>query len=631
MTDADPLALRALSSSSRSSLAGLAAFGVAADRAGLAASARFRSTAALRVRGRRVFGDNKTVRGFVVDGAGGGVGVLALSAVAVDARSRRASRATCGRSRRRELRRARRVGGTRLHARRAAELVRQATARRRARTGAARPTAARRVVRRRSHRLDRRNVARGHRSSAPTPWMTWVYVLAHRPGDPSRVQRAAVPAGREGAGGMTAVETSSTRRAIARAATSVRALGEPSDATLVGGKAYALGRMMRAGLRVPDGFVLTTDAFDEHLDGLRTRDRATRRRRSRADERRAVRRRRAVLSAGVARAVGVARRCWRAAGGRAELGDRRRLARASRSPASSTRFSTSTTMRRSSEAVLDVLGVATGRSASLFYRAARGVPASGMGVVVQQQVDARAAGVLFTDDGRRRDARRVRRGPRRRARRRRDRSGRACRSIATTGDVAASRRAPTTSFALERRGDRRAARAAARDSSASSAHRRTSSGRSATTARSGSFSRVRSRRAVSRRSRLRRGRADDAIAWSNANVNENFPGPISPLLYSIASPGYTHYFRNLARAFGISPQPHSRDGAGVSPDHRRARRADVLQPDVDPLGAAARAVRRGARGVVRHVRRRRWRERRGERRAIDTVRCGRPPRSRSSR
>ena len=42
------------------------------------------------------------------------------------------------------------------------------------------------------------------------------------------------------------------------------------------------------------------------------------------------------------------------------------------------------------------------------------------------------------------------------------------------------------------------------------------------------------------------------IHWSNANVNENFPRPISPLLYSIASPGYYHYFRNLGLAFGIS-------------------------------------------------------------------------------
>ncbi len=42
------------------------------------------------------------------------------------------------------------------------------------------------------------------------------------------------------------------------------------------------------------------------------------------------------------------------------------------------------------------------------------------------------------------------------------------------------------------------------------------------------------------------------VAWSNANVNENFPEPISPLLYSIARTGYYHYFRNLGRAFGFS-------------------------------------------------------------------------------
>jgi rifampicin phosphotransferase len=42
------------------------------------------------------------------------------------------------------------------------------------------------------------------------------------------------------------------------------------------------------------------------------------------------------------------------------------------------------------------------------------------------------------------------------------------------------------------------------------------------------------------------------VIWSNANVNENFPEPVSPLLYSIASAGYYYYFRNLASAFGIS-------------------------------------------------------------------------------
>ena len=43
-----------------------------------------------------------------------------------------------------------------------------------------------------------------------------------------------------------------------------------------------------------------------------------------------------------------------------------------------------------------------------------------------------------------------------------------------------------------------------------------------------------------------------AVVWSNANVNENFPEPICPLLYSIASCGYYHYFRNMAIAFGVA-------------------------------------------------------------------------------
>jgi pyruvate,water dikinase len=42
------------------------------------------------------------------------------------------------------------------------------------------------------------------------------------------------------------------------------------------------------------------------------------------------------------------------------------------------------------------------------------------------------------------------------------------------------------------------------------------------------------------------------VCWSNANVSENFPQPVSPLLYSIASAGYYHYFRNLGLSFGLS-------------------------------------------------------------------------------
>ena len=44
------------------------------------------------------------------------------------------------------------------------------------------------------------------------------------------------------------------------------------------------------------------------------------------------------------------------------------------------------------------------------------------------------------------------------------------------------------------------------------------------------------------------------ITWSNANVRENFPDPITPLLYSVAAAGYSSYFRNLGLAFGIARQ-----------------------------------------------------------------------------
>ncbi len=40
--------------------------------------------------------------------------------------------------------------------------------------------------------------------------------------------------------------------------------------------------------------------------------------------------------------------------------------------------------------------------------------------------------------------------------------------------------------------------------------------------------------------------------WSNANIAENYSEPVCPLLYSIARQGYTAYFRNLAIGFGFS-------------------------------------------------------------------------------
>jgi pyruvate,water dikinase len=42
------------------------------------------------------------------------------------------------------------------------------------------------------------------------------------------------------------------------------------------------------------------------------------------------------------------------------------------------------------------------------------------------------------------------------------------------------------------------------------------------------------------------------VVWSNANIAENFPAPVSPLLYSIAARGYAAYFRNLGKGFGLA-------------------------------------------------------------------------------
>ncbi len=41
------------------------------------------------------------------------------------------------------------------------------------------------------------------------------------------------------------------------------------------------------------------------------------------------------------------------------------------------------------------------------------------------------------------------------------------------------------------------------------------------------------------------------IYWSNTNVNENYPDPITPLLYSIARESYYHYFKNLSKLFRV--------------------------------------------------------------------------------
>ena len=56
------------------------------------------------------------------------------------------------------------------------------------------------------------------------------------------------------------------------------------------------------------------------------------------------------------------------------------------------------------------------------------------------------------------------------------------------------------------------------------------------------------------------------VTWSNANIAENFPDPVTPFLFSIVSRGYAAYFRNLGLAFGIL-----------------RRRVDAMQPQLARL------------------------------------------------
>ncbi len=44
------------------------------------------------------------------------------------------------------------------------------------------------------------------------------------------------------------------------------------------------------------------------------------------------------------------------------------------------------------------------------------------------------------------------------------------------------------------------------------------------------------------------------VFWTNTNLNENYPTPISPLLYSIARDSYYHYFKNLSKILQLGKE-----------------------------------------------------------------------------
>lgn len=338
----------------------------------------------------------------------------------------------------------------------------------------------------------------------------------------------------------------------------VRVLADVDSVEIVGGKASALGRAIRAGLRVPEGFAVTVSAFDTHLDnaGLRVGINALCETLDHRDPTAISQASDQIRSLILESRLTPALRDELFAAGEVLLACGAVVVRSS----GISEDSRDESFAGQHDSILHVSSL-TGleravlecwasfwSARALFYRLARGIQAKGMGVVVQQQLDPRVAGVLFTDAGNGEMVVEYANGladalvsgavdPNRLTVDRRSGIGREDSKVdgvdRLNDDVV--RELCDCAAALEREfgGPQDVEWAVDHDDGLWIVQSRpiTAPVIPAQSAKPSSARR---------------------ISWSNANVNENFPGPISPLLYSIAAPGYTHYFRNLAIAFGIS-------------------------------------------------------------------------------
>jgi pyruvate,water dikinase len=340
-----------------------------------------------------------------------------------------------------------------------------------------------------------------------------------------------------------------------------RALETQNDVALVGGKAHALGRAIRAGLRVPPGFAITTRALDEHLDAHDLRARIDQvcgniNEHDRASLSECSRRVRDIVTSvpisselrdEIFACAETLLACGPVVVRSSAVGED---SHGQSFAGQLDSFLHVTTLSALERAVL-ACWASYWSERALSYRAARSAPVQGMGVVVQQQLDARAAGVLFTDAG---DATML------------------VEYTAGLGDalVAGAINPGRLSIDRETREVRQLADASeefsldavAIDSLATAGEqleREFGAPQDVewVLAEDGAIWIVQSR-PITAPVVAPRPAAPNAsskrVVWSNANVNENFPGPVSPLLYSIAAPGYSNYFRNLAHAFGISPR-----------------------------------------------------------------------------
>ncbi len=334
------------------------------------------------------------------------------------------------------------------------------------------------------------------------------------------------------------------------------------DLELVGGKAHTLGRLLRSGVSVPQGFVLRTGALETHLREARIAE-DIHSLCGKADFGRAEVR--ASVSATIhslicsaalpamirdellARAVPLLTR-GKVVVRSSAVGEDSKSASFAGQLDSVLHISEAESLER---AVL-TCWASYWSDRALFYRGARGMPSAGMGVVIQQQVDARAAGVMFTDDGD---------------------GGLLVEYAVGLGDALVAGAVDPARIRIDRVTgvvQRLGEHIAEADAVVLAARGVASLLDAATRVESelgvaqdvewamradGTLSIVQSRPITASLGKTRKLAANvpRTILWSNANVNENFPAPISPFLYSVASAGYTHYFRNLGRAFGIAP------------------------------------------------------------------------------
>ncbi|MGH9148047.1 MAG: PEP/pyruvate-binding domain-containing protein, partial [Vicinamibacterales bacterium] len=346
-------------------------------------------------------------------------------------------------------------------------------------------------------------------------------------------------------------------------------LVDATDERVVGGKARNLARLVALGVRVPDGVVLTSAAFNQFLDFNAIRDRID----------------------AWCRQIDVSHpESLQSCSERiAELINNGVMPREIQGLIRefSTRWPSGTVLVARSSAVgedglrasfagqLDsVLGLVTGADVergiktcwasywsarALFYRTARGANLDSMGVIVQKQVDARVSGVLFT---------RAPSGPP--ATGSNDLMIEYCAGL---GDALVSGQLEPGRLLVSR-----SDLSVGREAALADAEAEVRVEPFLTPRRILDLSRLALRlendlcgpqdiewsidgdgelwilqsRPITVATQHEATTARRTVVWSNANVNENFPQPISPLLYSIASAGYYHYFRNLGLAFGVA-------------------------------------------------------------------------------